>query len=289
MYCGKSVKSGRELSNVQNNQIKNDDGVKKQSRYILNDSQRKLLLYRIIPILIIGCAIWLLAESVFSFLFKEASFTPQFIIIYFTFVITDLAALLLFFITARKNYVLMSLLFYFLFTCLAGTISLPIIIFNYELSQQVKMFIVASLEGTIVIALVAIVLRKRYLKKGNILLHVILFLVFLILAEGVFFLIFSIENWVLTLSITFPYILIVALIVLFYGAIAVKKEGEQPWTYILFKILGILLASLLIALVIAILVLLIIGLAILCGDGNFDLSGISLSGSGRRKKKEKNI
>ncbi|TFG18239.1 MAG: zinc ribbon domain-containing protein, partial [Promethearchaeota archaeon] len=105
MYCGKNMKNSRKVSIIGNNQSKNDDGVNKQSRYLLNDSQRRLLVYRIIPLLIIGCVIWLLAESVFSFLFKESSFTPQFIIIYVTFVIADLVALLLFFITARKNYV----------------------------------------------------------------------------------------------------------------------------------------------------------------------------------------
>ena len=289
MYCGNDVRSRRKISNIQNNQSEKENGLKKQSRYLLSDSQRKLFLNRIIPYLIIGCTIWLTTEILFSFLFKGTNFTPEFIIIYVSFIIADLIAFFLFFLTARKNQILISLLFYFMFTCLAGTISLPIIMFNPNLSRQVNMFIVASLEGTLIVALLAIFLRNRYLNKGNVFIHVILFVVFLALAEGAFFFIFSIENWILTLSITLPYILIVSLIIIFYGAIAMKNEGKQPWSYILFKVLGILLMSLLIAVAVAILVLIIIGLAIICGDGNLDLSGISFGSFGSKKKKKKKI
>jgi FtsH-binding integral membrane protein len=289
MYCGKDVRSSRKGSNTRKEQTKNGDSKKKQSRYLLNDPQRKLFLHRIIPFLIIGCTIWLASEILFSYLFKGASFTHEFIIFYVCFIIADLIALFLFFITARKNQILTSIFFYFIFTYLAGAISLPIIIFYPDLSQQVNMFIVASLEGTIVVALLAIFLRKRYLNKGNVFIHVILFLILLALAECAFFLMFSIENWILTLSITLPYLLIVSLIIIFYGAIAVKNEGKQSWSYILFKVLGALLVSLLIAVAIAILVLIIICLAIICGDGNFDLSGLSFGGSGSRKKKKKNL
>ena len=289
MYCGRDLRNYHKVSTIQHNYSKNNHDLKKQSRYILNDSQRKLFLYRILPLLIIGNMLWLLSEMVLSFLFNEASFTPEFGIIYISFMVADIFAFILFYLTARKNLILMSILFYLMFTCLAGAISLPIIILIPMLARQVTMFIVASFEGTIVVALVAIVLRNRYLKKGNIFIHGILFLIFLALAEGVFFIIFSIENWVLTLSITFPYILIVSLILLFYGAIAVKKEEKQPWPYILFKIISILLLSLIISIAVAIIVLIVIALAIICGDGSFDLSGLSFSGSGRRKKKMKKL
>ncbi len=302
MYCGKKITHDRERKNIVVTDAQTDysrikephDATsevksKRQSKYILNDSQRKLFLYKIIPLLVLGCFIWLFGEIMLSLIFFEASFTSEFIIFYITFISIDITTFISFLLTSRKNYIFLSLLFYFIFAYFAGAISLPIIIINSELSRQVTMFIVASLEGTLVIALLGYSLRSRYLRKGNFFIHVILFLTFVIIAELSFFLTFSIENWVVTLIITFPYIWIVSLIILFYGAITVKKENEQPWVFILFKILGILLLSLLLAVVVVIIVLIIIAIAIACGDSDIDLSGLSFGGSGSRKKKKQNL
>ena len=71
---------------------------------------------------------------------------------------------------------------------------------------------------------------------------------------------------------------------MFYGAKVIRKNDEKPWIFMFAKIQGMMLLSLIIAVVIVIIVLLIIAIAILAGDSNIDLSGISFSG-GRKKKK----
>jgi len=302
IYCSKKVINYKETRDISPTNIQADSfskrksiekkeraDSKKESRYILNDAQRETFLYKVLPLLVFGCLIWLFGGWMLNFIFFEVNFTIEFIIIYIILISGDMLAYILFFITSRKNYVLPSMFFYIIFAYLAGAISLPIIVLNSELSKQVLMFIFANFEGTIVIALLGYSLRKRYLEKGNLLVHIFLYFLFIAIAEILFFLVFRIENWILTLSITLPYMLIVSLIILFYGARVIKKEDTQPWPYILFKILRILLISLLLAIVVVIAVLIIIGLAIICGDGDFDISGLSFGGSGRRKKKKNTI
>ncbi|MFX1314458.1 MAG: hypothetical protein ACFE9T_01220 [Promethearchaeota archaeon] len=106
--------------------------------------------------------------------------------------------------------------------------------------------------------------------------------------EGIFVLIFSIRNFLLTIPISLAYILVVSLTTMFYGAKSIQKNSEKdPWIYIFFKIEGILLLALVIAIVIVVIVLVLIVLGIAYGGSGLDLSGLSGRGSKSKRRKEK--
>jgi hypothetical protein len=99
---------------------------------------------------------------------------------------------------------------------------------------------------------------------------------------------FNIQNLLLTIPISLAYILIVSLILMFWGTRTIKKSEKENWIYALFKILGILLIALVLAVVIVVVVLLIIAIAI-ASEGALDLSGLGTGGTGRKKKKKQQI
>ena len=89
----------------------------------------------------------------------------------------------------------------------------------------------------------------------------------------------------LTIPTTLAFILIISLILIFYGVRAARKVKNDNWIYVLFKILGMLLLVLVLAVVVVVIVLLFIACAI-ATDGAVDFGGLG-GGGGRRKKKQK--
>jgi hypothetical protein len=149
------------------------------------------------------------------------------------------------------------------------------------------MFVSLAVGANSIVYIIALSLRYRYFAKGYIWAHVVLFIFGFLLVEIVFIIVFNIGNYLLTIPITFAYICVVALTVMFYGAKAVKKADKIPWLLVAYKILGLLLLVIILALVFVVIVLIIIALAIICGDAIGDFSGIGSTVSGTRKKKKK--
>ena len=149
------------------------------------------------------------------------------------------------------------------------------------------MFVSLAVGANSIVYLIALALRDRYFAKGYIWAHVGLFILGFLLVEIVFIIVFSIQNYLLTIPITFAYICIVALTVMFYGAKAVKKADKIPWLLVAYKLLGMLLLIILIALIFVVVALIIVALAIICGEAGGDFPDIGAIGSGRRKKKKK--
>jgi hypothetical protein len=260
--------------------------VKNGSKYILEPSQRKVFIEKILPTLLIGSIIWLIGEIVFSFFFSEAQLTGTFLVFYFSMIIVDAVLFLLLYFVAKANKILLGLIIFFTFCFIAGIISIPIVIFT-ELLPQVHMFVSLAVGANSIVYIIALTLRYRYFAKGYIWAHVVLFIFGFVLVEIVFIIVFNIQNYLLTIPITFAYICVVALTVMFYGSKAVKKAEKIPWLLVAYKIIGMMLLVIILAIVFVVIVLIIIALAIICGEAGINFGGFGGAGGGKSKKKKK--
>ena len=217
-----------------------------------------------------GSIVWLSGEYLFSFLFSDLDFTGQNLLYYIIIVIVEAILLISFFFASNNNKILLSVFFFIAFSFLAGILSLPVVIFT-EFIPQVHMLVSLSVGANFIVYFLSLFLRDKYFAKGYIWAHIILYLIGIAIVEIIFIVMFSIQNLLLTIPISLAYILIVSLVLMFWGTRTIKKVEKENWIYALFKILGILLIALVLAVVIVIIVLLIIILAII-SEGNFDLS-----------------
>ncbi len=258
----------------------------KKSKYIIDSIQRKALVSRIYPILLMGSIIWLSGEYLFSFLFSDLDFTGQNLLYYVIIVIVEAILFISFFFASKSNKILSSIFFFITFSFLAGILSLPVVIFT-EFIPQVHMLVSLSVGANFIVYFLSLFLREKYFAKGYIWAHIILYMVGIAIVELIFIVIFNIQNLLLTIPISLAYILIVSLILMFWGTRTIKKGDKENWIYPLFKILGILLIALVLAVVIVVIVLIIIAIAIL-SEGNLELSALgSGSGGGLGSKKKK--
>jgi len=258
---------------------------KKKSKYAINQFQKKVLIGKIYPILLVGSLVWLSGEYLFSYLFSDLDLTGLNLIFYIIIVIVEANLFGLFFFSSKYNKTLLSILLFIILCFLLGILSLPIVIFT-EFIPQVYMFVSLSVGANIIVNFMTLLLRDKYFSKGYIWAHILLFLVGCAIVEFAFIIIFNIHNFLLTIPISLSYILINSLILIFYGVRTVKKVEKEYWIYAFFKILGILVVALVLAVVVVVIVLIIIACAI-ASDGAFDLSGLGGGGGSFSTKKKK--
>lgn len=279
--CGNPIpKDATERTKIFKNEIQKS---KVKRRYTLTPSQRNVFLHKILPTMLVGSIIWLISEIIFSAIFIEIEFTQVFLAFYIVMVIIEVIFFILLYFISRENKTDLALLFFFLFSFIAGILSLPIIIVT-EFLPQVHMFVSLSVGALLITCFIGLILRDKYFAKGYLWAHIGLFLIGTALVEIVFILIFDIQNYLLTIPISLSYILIVALTSMFYGSKVVQKKENEPWMLSFYKIEGVLLLSLIIAIVVVIIVLILLGLGIACGGSDLDFSGF---GGGRSKSKKK--
>ncbi|MCK4285904.1 MAG: zinc ribbon domain-containing protein [Candidatus Lokiarchaeota archaeon] len=252
---------------------------KKKSKYILTSGQRTIFLYRILPTVLIGSIIWLISEIIFSTIFIKIEYI---IAIY----LLEAVLIILLFFASKSEKISLGLFFFFLFSFMAGILSLPIIYYTVFI-PQVHMFVTLSLGATLITCFIGFVLRERFFAKGYLWAHIILFVIGTTIVEIIFILIFKIQNFLLTIPVSLAYILTISLTEMFYGAKVVQKNEKDSWIYIFFKIEGILLLSLIIAIVAVVVVLILVAIGIAFGDSDFDFSGLSGGWSTSRKRKQR--
>jgi len=257
---------------------------KKKTKYRIDEKQRKYLIGKIYPILLLGSLVWLSGELLFSYLFSDLEFTGLNLIYYIIVLIVEANLFVLFFLTSKYNKTLLSFLLFITICFLLGILSLPIIVFT-EFIPQVHMFVSLSVGANLIVNFMILFLRNKFFSKGYVWTHILLFLVGCAIVEIVFIVIFNIHNFLLTIPISLAYILIVSLILIFYGVRTVSRVEDDNWIYALFKILGMLLLALVLAVVVVVIVLLIIALAI-ATDGAVDFGGLGGGGGGTKKKKQ---
>ena len=264
--------------------IEPQESKKKKNKYRINEYQRKTIIGKIYPILLVGSLIWLSGELLFSFLFSDLEFTGLNLIFYIIIVIVEANLFLLFFLTAKYNKTLLSFLLFITICFILGILSLPVAIFT-EFIPQVHMFVSLSVGANIIVNFMTLFLRDKYFSKGYVWSHILLFLLGCAIVEIAFIFIFNIQNFLLTIPISLAYILITSLILIFYGVRTVKNVENENWIYELYKILVVLLMALAMAVVVVIIVLAVIA-CIITGEG-VDLSGLGGGGGGPSKRKKK--
>ena len=263
----------------------------KKSKFILAPPQRTIFLQKILPTLLAGSIIWLISEIIFSSIFIEIEFNEIFLIFYICMIITEAFIFSMLYVMSKNDKPFLGLFFFFMFSFIAGILSLPIVMITQFL-PQVHMFVSLSFGAILITGFIGLILKENYFAEGYAWAHVILFIIGTVLVEIIFILVFDIHNFLLTIPVSLAYILIVSLTAMFYGSRAVQKNEKESWMLIFLKIEAILLLSLIIAIVIAVVVLIIIIIAILIEDSTIDLTSIfSFGGSGhsgkRRSRKRK--
>ena len=252
--------------------------------YVLNEFQRDLFLRKILPTLFLGSLIWLVAELSFSFAFQDVQLVGSFLIIYIVSIIVEVGLFFGIYFLSKHGKKVICLFIYLLFSYLAGIVSLPVGIYTDYLTQ-VHMLVGLTIGANLVIILMGLLLKQKFFARGHFWEHIFLFLIGIALVEVIFIAVFNIHNYLLTIPLTLGYICAISLTTMFYGAKVIRKNEQEPWIFLFAKIQGMMLLALVIAIALVLIVLLIIVIAILAGDSNFDLSGISFSGSSRKKKK----
>ncbi len=281
--CGSHIpKNATERDQIFKKEIKES---KVKIKYALTSPQRDIFLKKILPTMLIGSIIWLISEIIFSTIFIEIEFSQTFLAFYIFMVIVAVICFILLYFVSRNNNTDLALLIFFLFSFVAGILSLPIIMVT-EFLPQVHMFVSLSVGALLITCFIGLSLRDKYFAKGYIWAHTVLFLIGTALVEIVFILIFDIQNYLLTIPVSLSYILIVALTTMFYGSKVVQKKEKEPWMLSFYKIEGVLLLSLIIAIVVVVVVLVLVGLGIACGGSDLDFSGFG-GGSSKSKKKTK--
>ena len=256
----------------------------KKSKFIFTPPQRTIFLQKVLPAILAGSIIWLISEVTFSSIFIEIEFNEIFLIFYICMIIAEVFLFTMLYVASKNNKPFLGLFFFFMFSFIAGILSLPIVMITQFL-PQVHMFVSLSFGAILITGFIGLILRENYFAEGYAWAHVILFIIGTVLVEIIFILVFDIHNFLLTIPVSLAYILIVALTTMFYGSRAVQKNEKEPWMLIFFKIEAILLLSLIIAIVIAVVVLIIIIIAILLEDSDIDLTSIfTLGGPGHTRR-----
>jgi len=249
-------------SSVQNPSAKNQ---KKDSKYVLSATQREVFLKKVLPIILLSNIIWLIGDFFFTEIFRTMHFS-EFYLIYILLVVLDI---ILFFglnkIT-QKNMKSLAYILYSLFIFMAGNITIPFVKLENPYGNLVHMLVFIAIECTIIVCLMGIVLKDKYFAKGQVLIHVTLFFIFLIVAEIIYLLVFNIKNFLLTIPISVSAICIFSLTAMFLGAKATKKLEKQPMIFLVYKIISVYMFILLISVIIAIVFLIILVIAILLDD-----------------------
>ncbi|MFX0074650.1 MAG: hypothetical protein ACFE96_04375 [Candidatus Hermodarchaeota archaeon] len=88
---------------------------KKKIKYRMDEEQRKALIYKMYPVLLLGSLIWLSAEFLFSYLFSDLEFTGINLIFYIIVVVVVVNLFVLFYFTSKNNKVILSFLIFVLF------------------------------------------------------------------------------------------------------------------------------------------------------------------------------
>jgi len=132
---------------------------KKHSKYILDVSQQRLLVKKIYPFLTVGSLFWLIGEIFFSNIFTDFELINQLYPVYIFSIILEAVLFILFFIFSKKNMIFWGIITFYSFSFLAGTLSLPIVLFT-DFLPQIHMFVFLSLIANLIVVFISFVLNK---------------------------------------------------------------------------------------------------------------------------------
>ncbi|MFW9827393.1 MAG: zinc-ribbon domain-containing protein [Candidatus Thorarchaeota archaeon] len=283
--CGRTLEKDAKFCVDCGKPVTPETREEKRTKYALTKSQRYDFLRKILPTILAGSIIWLISELIFSMIFIEIEFNQIFLVFYISTIIIEAILFVSLYFVSKNNKLNTALFIFFIFSFIAGILSLPLIMIT-EFLPQVHMFVSLSIGALLITSFIGIILRDNYFAKGYIWAHLLLFLIGTVLVEVVFIIIFDIHNFLLTIPVSLAYIMIVSLTTMFYGSKVVQKNEEKPWILNFYKIEGLLLVSLIIAIVVVVVVLILVWIGIAAGGSDFSFSGIG-GGSNKSRKKRK--
>ncbi len=256
------------------------------ARYKFTDSERKLLTFKVFPILFLGSVVWLFSQVFFNYIFvTQTIFTEEFFLVfYIVMFIVNGAFLGFFYLFSKWGNNFLGVLFYLLFAFTAGTIPVPlsmIIILDQVLKTYVNAFVSLVFGGTLIITIMGYVFRNNFLKKKYALAHILFLVISVTTLEILFLVIYDISNPVLIVVSTLV-LTIAAIVVLFYGISLSSKIKEDYWIHMVFRII----LSLLIVSIIFLIIVIIFVIAMIFQD-DLALDGLFYPRSGVKTKKNK--
>lgn len=250
------------------------------SKYILTDSKRTVFLQKVMPTLFFGSLIWLISEIFFGEIFITISLPMDFSVIYLIMVIFNSILFIIYYIVSRKGKNLAGIIAYFLFAFTAGILSVPIFIWIEEFSFYVHLFVGLALGGTVLVLIIGLILREKFIAVGYIWHYILLLVLGVCLLLILFIFIFQITNWIVIL-ISAIVIMCVVLIITLYGTTMTNKIKSEFWGFTVFRILSFLLMFVFIIFIVVIIIIFVI----IGGEafGGFD-GGLATGGKKKKKK-----
>ena len=258
------------------------------SEYSLSNSERKILVNKVLPVLFVGSLIWLASELLFGTIFTHIAFPPDTVlIIYILMSILNGILLLLFFFISQKGNTILGIILYFTFAFTAGIIAVPIsmsTVWDIHLRIYVHAFVSLVFAGTVIVLIMGLVFKKNFFKKGYFWYHVLIFGIATLIVMIIFILIYSVQNIIL-ITIALAFLILTIVLITLYGIKLTKKIKEDYWIYIVFRVIG----SLLFFSFLVIIILIVFAISVVLAEGDIYIGDISGGGapSGKRKGKKK--
>ncbi|MBN1800264.1 MAG: hypothetical protein JW891_02090 [Candidatus Lokiarchaeota archaeon] len=255
-------------------------------RFEFADSDRMIFVYKVLPVLFTGSAIWLISQVLFNYIFVSQTILSQefFLVFYIVMTILNGVLFLLFYVSSRSGNEFYGIFFYLSFAFTAGTIPVPIsmiIVLDQALKTYVNAFVSLVFGGTLIVFFMGIIFRWNFFKRKYIFLHVLIFVIGIICLEILFLVIYGVSNPIL-IAVSTLVMITATIVILFYGISLSSKMKGDYWIYVVFRIIfSLLLISLIFLIIVIVLVI-----AMVVQD-DLALDGLFYSPSGGKTKKNK--
>lgn len=252
------------------------------SKYELSESERETFVKKVLPTIFLGSFIWLISEILFGELFKVISLGASYTVFYIIILVLNANLFIGFYFLCRKGKNRPAICVYFSFAFTAGLLSVPIFVWLGPLSIYVTVYVSLAVWATALVLIAGRILGERFLATGHFRIYMLLAGLGVLLALIPLIFILQITNWIVLL-ICIIYLSVIVTIITIFGANQTKVIKEDYWVMITFRLLAFLLIFLVIVLIVVGIII-----AIIAGGegGSTDLSGLSFSSGGGKKKKE---
>lgn len=204
-----------------------------KKNFELNEAEKSLLLKRVIPLLIIGCLIWMVGILFFYLYFLYSpliQFSQYFWIWYIIIIIIEFHLFIFIFAGASHKHESITIVLYTISTFTSGMLSTPILI-NFE-GFTIPFFIILSVgvSGILLLFLLSCYLQEQFFQKSHLWLHLLLFLVYATAIELIFVFVLQSSNYFFSF-VSIIYLLSITGTILLSSAYAVKKIRKDLWIF----------------------------------------------------------
>lgn len=251
----------------------------------LNEKERKIFINKMLPLAFFGSLIWFFGGLLFGALYLGIeTFARASITLYFPMIFVNLILSIISFVLAKNGDNKNGLLLYLVFSFTAGFLNLPILMFTNNYFGYIYACISMGIGPIGIVYLVALIFQNNFLKKGFVLLQVIIVGLLILGMEFLLIYLLQLHN-PFTMIISAFFFVYIALMLIFYGGKLAKEIRADFWMFWALRLLFVLLYSI-IAIILLVALFLILA-ALGGGDGSFNFSGGGGSGKSSSSKKGK--